>query len=429
MHSLDKLRASLERLAAGTATEIDRQILQQALQAREINLAAGDRSVAIGGDATNTTVITGDGAVLISFEGAEATIIQHALSSLFKTYSGSAPPRPALLIGREIALKEIKSRLGIDSNNQSHSSLQVITAVRGWPGVGKTTFAAALAHDADVASAFPDGVLWTSLGRSPSIFSELTAWGRSLGLSDLTNSSDIQEVSAHLSAFLREKRVLIIVDDVWEPEHAIPFKVGGRGCAMIITTRENSVAQAIAPTANDIYKLPVLSHESALYLLSKLAPNVVTEYPQESLELVQELEGLPLALQVAGHLLYAEANIGWGVMDLLNELRTGVKLLEAKAPADLADIANETTPTVAVLLQKSTDRLDEETLDCFAYLGVFAPEPATFDLAAMEAVWQVPNPKPIVHTLVDRGLLEPVGFGRFQMHALLTKHARSFLTE
>jgi hypothetical protein len=103
--------------------------------------------------------------------------------------------------------------------------------------------------------------------------------------------------------------------------------------------------------------------------------------------------------------------------------------LEATAPADRVDLANETTPTVAVLLQKSTEYLDDNTRDCFAYLGVFAPKPATFDLAAMKAVWQVEDPKPIARQLADRGLLEPVGSGRFQMHALLVIHAKSLLTE
>ncbi len=56
--------------------------------------------------------------------------------------------------------------------------------------------------------------------------------------------------------------------------------------------------------------------------------------------------------------------------------------------------------------------------------------PATFDLAAMKAVWQVEQPEPIVRTLVDRGLLEFVQeIGRYQMHALLVAHAKSLLIE
>jgi hypothetical protein len=71
---------------------------------------------------------------------------------------GSAPPLPSLVIGREDDLRNLKARLGLTGE----SSLQVLTAIRGWPGIGKTTIAAVLAHDPEIAAAFPDGVLWRS---------------------------------------------------------------------------------------------------------------------------------------------------------------------------------------------------------------------------------------------------------------------------
>jgi hypothetical protein len=58
-------------------------------------------------------------------------------------------------------------------------------------------------------------------------------------------------------------------------------------------------------------------------------------------------------------------------------------------------------------------------------LGVIAPKPATFSLEAIQAVWGDRNPKPAIKALVDRGLLEPVGGGIFQMHALLVMQARA----
>ena len=89
----------------------------------------------------------------------------------------------------------------------------------------------------------------------------------------------------------------------------------------------------------------------------------------------------------------------------------------------------DTSPTVAALLKRSTDLLDADTRRRFAYLGLFVPKPATFDLEAMAVAWDVTDPKPIARVLVNRGLLEPVSGGRFQMHALLVLHARSLLRE
>ncbi|MBI3912888.1 MAG: hypothetical protein HY327_01635 [Chloroflexi bacterium] len=287
---------------------------------------------------------------------------------------GSAPPLPSLIIGREIDLRNLKARLGVATTARTANPIQVLTAIRGWPGVGKTTIAAALAHDRDISQTFPDGVLWTSLGPNPSLLSELATWGRALGTDDLARVATTEEASARLTALLRNKRMLLIVDDVWEPQHAVPFQVGGRDCAMLITTRASGVAQALAPKPDDIYRLPVLSDENALELLRTLAAMVVAQHPQESLELVHELEGLPLALQVAGRLLNVEASYGFGVTDLILELRDGTKVLEARPPADRGDIANETSLTVAALFQKSTDRLEPQIRDCFALLGVFAPK-------------------------------------------------------
>jgi hypothetical protein len=48
----------------------------------------------------------------------------------------------------------------------------------------------------------------------------------------------------------------------------------------------------------------------------------------------------------------------------------------------------------------------------------------------MKFVWQMEDPKPIIQTLVDRGLLEFVPeLSRYQMHALLVMLAKTLLTD
>jgi hypothetical protein len=173
--------------------------------------------------------------------------------------------------------------------------------------------------------------------------------------------------------------------------------------------------------------LPVLSEAAGLELLEKLTPETVASYPDEARELIRDLEGLPLAIHVAGRLLHGEARLGWGINELLVELRAGANLLSAQPPSDMIGVQRDTSPTVATLLKRSTDALDPELRRRFAFLGLFVPKPATFDLAAMAAAWDVSDAKPIARKLVDRGLLEPVSGGRFQMHALLVLHARSLL--
>lgn len=335
--------------------------------------------------------------------------------------SSLLPPLPPLIVGRDEALASMRQRLGLGGD------MRQVTVIQGWPGVGKSTVAALIAHDPQIAEQYPDGVLWSSLGEHPDLSGQIASWAGALNLGEQGRARRIEETSAQITAALRDRRVLLIVDDVWRPDHAAPFRVGGQACALVVTSRMNDVAAALAPAARDIYRLPVLSESSGLELLEALTPQAVRDHPQETRELVLDLEGLPLAIHVAGRLLQAEARLGWGVGQLLAELREGVSLLEAKPPSDMIGNKGDMSVSVAALLKRSTDALDRKTRSHFALLGLFVPKPATFDLPAMAAAWEVMDPRPAARALVDRGLLEPVGGGRFQMHALLMLHARSLL--
>jgi hypothetical protein len=229
-----------------------------------------------------------------------------------------------------------------------------------------------------------------------------------------------------LRGLLHPRKLLLLVDDIWSASHAAPFLAAcGPDCAVVATTREPQVAESFTSNRAFVYTLPVLDEQSAMELLQAIAPAITQNYHRESEDLVRALECLPLAIHVAGRLLTAEAKYGWGIAELLHDLRTGTAVLTAPAPDDRSE--GEVIPTVSALLKKSTDLLSDAVRDYYAFLGVFAPKPATFDLEALRGVWEVSDPKPVVRELVGRGLLEPVGHGRFQMHALLVAHARSLL--
>jgi hypothetical protein len=369
-----------------------------------------------------------------------ATIVpppQRPPGSVTSPHIFQVPFRPTWLVGREHDLNMLRQRLlrqrpGVQPDSPDAPRRQGLTVMRGWPGVGKTTLAATLAHDSTISAAFPDGVLWAALGPTPNLFAELRRWARGLGIPEAQQGHTITEVSAQLAAHLRHQRCLLIIDDIWDVTHIRPFEIGGDDCALLLTTRLPRVAQAVA-TPDAIYLLEVLGEDEALELLQTLASAVVADNPQASRELVVTLERLPLALQVAGRLLNTEAAYGFGVEELLDEICEGAKLLEQEAPRDLAMFDAEGVPylpTVQALLARSTARLDREALRCFVALSVFAAKPATFNAAALQSMWQMDNPKPMIRQMIDRGLLEPVGEEerRYWIHALLVAHAKTFLT-
>lgn len=416
-------KIALSRLAAGLATRNEVASIRQDMLDGRLML---DKTEGEGDDTDDSIKAVRSVGDERSFHAeVSPSTYRRIQEHLYPPPPGLPPPPPGLIfIGRESSLAHFKPWLQAVAPRDADVNLKV---VRGWPGVGKTTLVGVLGRDPEVFQAFPDGVLWTSLERQPEIMNKLAEWARTLGAEDFLRIHSSEEATAKLAAMLGNRRMLLIVDDVWDAADAFPFirSAVGTRCAVLVTTRLTGVAETLALDEKSIYVLPVLTDDSAIKLLRHIIPGIVDRYPEECLQLARDLECLPLALHVAGRLLKSEEKIGLSVTDLIKAISQEGRLLSAEAPLDRAEAGR--IPTVQALLKKSTDVLDPLSRDCFAFLGVFAPKPATFDLGAIKAVWDIPKPDPIIRNLVRHGLLESVSPGRFQIHDLLVQHARSII--
>lgn len=339
---------------------------------------------------------------------------------------GMAPPLPSIFVGRSSDVAEIRRRLCVGMTSENSNKAGRMTVIRGWPGIGKTTLATALAHDEEIQRAFPDGVLWASLGEKPEALNQLRGWGHALTVKDILLQTDVEQCAARLGAVIRDKKLLLLIDDVWQQEHFLPFRIAGAKSSTLVTTRFPSVANSISPSEDQIYKLDVLAHEMGVKLMQTIAPAAVAIASHEVGELVKTLEGLPLAIRVAAQLIKSELQYGFDIKQFVAELQQAGRLLGETAPADRIDPQTGTIPTVTALLKKSTDRLDPTTRECFVLLGALKPDPLTYDIGALKALWNKDDPKPILKRLIDLGLLELVPTtGRYQLHSLLHHHARN----
>jgi hypothetical protein len=90
----------------------------------------------------------------------------------------------------------------------------------------------------------------------------------------------------------------------------------------------------------------------------------------------------------------------------MSQLRDGQALLRADAPANMVPLLQETSLSVAALLLRSVQVMEQDQQVRFARLGVFAPKPATIDLRRMAAVWQDGIETAAVNAtdLVDHGI-------------------------
>ena len=89
MTNINELRAILTRLATKTYTNVDIEILCQAFKTGQINLASGEKAIAVGGDVTDAVFITGDENLVYILKGTDAEVVRQILQDTFKSFKHS----------------------------------------------------------------------------------------------------------------------------------------------------------------------------------------------------------------------------------------------------------------------------------------------------------------------------------------------------
>lgn len=333
------------------------------------------------------------------------------------------PPPPNIFVERDEELQHLIDV--IDNGKTRDDNIRIV--LQGMPGIGKTTFVNAVAHHEELKRRFPDGVLWVSLGEDLDFAYHVGQWAKALHV-PAERSLRMNDIVKGLRFALQDKRMLLIIDNVMEAEHARHFMVGGKHCATIITTRSNRIALNLNIPSEYVMQLEQLQTEEAVRLFSEYAPYIVEQYPTESRQLAEQLDGLPLALSVAGRLLEEDANDNFDVRETFANIRKGA-IFEGIV-VDRYDTDGMTYATLDNVLAQSMKRLSPEDRKYFMYLGVFAPKPATFDIDALKYVWNTDDPRRVIKQLLNRGLIESTpSTGRYVIHALLSDFAKKLLQE
>jgi hypothetical protein len=193
----------------------------------------------------------------------------------------------------ERAVGRVAELIDLDQLLQRDGDAAVVGsgAVRGLPGIGKSTLAALYAqeHTAD----FPGGVIWLQLGPSYTtaasvevVISELAAFAYSgdvqayQALAQASSPTQAEQLLATLknSVFKPEAvrlllsdhgRLLFIVDDVWDVAVLDPVRrARPHDAALLVTTRDSRVAHRVG----DVLELDVLSQADALAMIGRILP-------------------------------------------------------------------------------------------------------------------------------------------------------------
>jgi tetratricopeptide (TPR) repeat protein len=333
-----------------------------------------------------------------------------------------APPRPSYyLTGRDELLHDLKQQL------LAGKSL-ALSALNGLPGVGKTALAIELAHDRNILAQFHDGILWAGLGRRPDVLAVLSTWGTALGISsdEIAKLTGIEDWAKAIHTAIAMRRMLLVVDDAWQVEEALAFRVGGPNCAHVLTTRLPEVALRFA--GEGVRVVHELSEADGLALLARLAPGLIETEPEEARALVQAVGGLPLALTLMGNYLRVQAHSGQprrllAALNRLHQAEERLRLEQPQAPLERhPSIPFDTPLSLLASISISEQALDEQARYVLWTLSIFPPKPNNFSEAAALAVSD--RPVEAIDMLTDYGLLESSGAGRYTLHQTIADYAR-----
>ena len=327
-------------------------------------------------------------------------------------------PAPRRLVGRDTLLQQLKELVCTNSEER-------IITLTGLPGVGKSALAIALAHDPAIQEHFSDGILWANLGPEPDIPALLHRWCSLLGIATntLADSDKNDSWQLTLRTTMGMRRMLIIVDNVWQLENALAFlQTKGTYCTFLITTRLVNIALHLG--GENALTIPELSQNDGLRLLSHLAPTAVKADPQSTSVLIRAVGGLPLALLLIGQYLRVQSHTQQPrrLSIALEWLREAEKRLRVEQPSlaidqPLAGSSLSLWTTIAM----SDHFLDQQAQKALRALSVFPAKPNTFSEQAATFVAGVSAE--VLDHLSDANLLESQGAGRYSLHQCIADYA------
>ncbi len=375
------LKTALQRLIDGNGSEADRNAVRTALNAGV--LVTGERAVAIGGNASDVIITTGDQNIVFSFKGADAATVLTALSSIAPTRLHEVPPPPADFTGREDELKELLA--SIETGGVTISGLQ------GMGGIGKTALAFKLVEL--LKPRYPDAQFFLDLkGASTqplTVAEALVHIVRAYHPAAKLPDSESELRGLYLSV-LDGQRALLLMDNAANAEQVEPL-IPPAGSLLLVTSRQHFTVPGLAEK-----NLDTLTAADARDLLLTIAPRIESEADD-----IAALCGhLPLALRLAAAAMVKYRNLS--PADYVRRLRDRQQRLQL----------------INASLSLSYELLSEELRERWRWLAVF---PDTFAGYTAAAVWEVEvdQAKYILGELMAASLVEwNETSNRYRLHDL-----------
>ncbi|MDX1995681.1 MAG: AAA family ATPase [bacterium] len=334
-------------------------------------------------------------------------------------------------------------RQAVEQPRQNTHQPRILVVV-GMGGVGKSTLVQQLAmQDGD--RLFHNGVLWGNLDGSSDETSILRDWigrltqGNNPSVSLDERLKDLTTACTRLiviedDGIYERRQVSAPTDDDDQPApkvyllpkdtEKVVAKIrrllpAGGGNTVIITTRNRAIFDHLQQSGAEVVlaQIGMVNETVGVNIVGRYAP--ATLLPEESRALVETLEGLPLALEMAATY----------IRQALMKEKEGTRLAEYLRRFDekrsqLGDVL----PKVDITLDVSRDLLSKRLRDLFDDLAVFGTRP--FDAQAAAAVWEcdADTAETNLTKLVTLSLVQAED-GRCRLHTIVARFALEYLED
>jgi WD40 repeat protein len=299
------------------------------------------------------------------------------------------PRLPPRFLARPELLRRARDALMVDLlrpvvvSGATGAGAQV--GLQGMGGIGKSVVAAAVARDRELRRAYPDGVIWVTVGQQPNLLQLQIDLARRLKLSEAAQIDSVEAGKRILGEALAARALVLVLDDVWETQHAEAFTVLGPRGRVLVTTRDAAILDSLG---GESLPVSLFSETEALALLAATAspagadPQDPAALPPAAREVARECGFLPLGVALCGGM--ARAGTPWEVM--LRALRGHE--LEAFAQRQMRTGDNPQHQSLWKAMLASIQALgDPDKERRLAELSVFAPDRRVPE-AAVRTLWE-----------------------------------------